>query len=318
MDTALPSPTRYRSDRYRRTKARQLANPLAFQPGREILAALGRYGYLTTDQVRRLLYSPGSGTFVSEWLKTLGLAGLTHDNNWLRLNPTGKNPRVWTFTEKGRRLAVKSGETELPGIHHQRVPQPWVLDHLIAVNEALVTCELLARKSDGVIELLGLRSDEMLHKMPITIELKGKRQDVVPDGWVAYGFEGKPYRSFCLELDRGTEVVTKWRAKIRAYVAALSGKPSAYTKLFGFEGATVMTVVRPKEGVRIETPEKRIHDLKTWTEAELTELNRRSWAPLFRFTTLAPEETDPMIFFGAPFWLTPFDDHKTPLWEGVL
>ncbi len=315
-----PTSRRYRSDDYQRTKARQQAAPLEFAPGRAILFALGRYGYLTAEQVRRLLYAPGSATFVTQWLKALKHAGLAHDDNWLRLNSTGKNPRVWTFTNKGRRELLERQATELPRAVHLRAPQPWILEHTIAVNETLVTCELLTRRTGGVFPLLGLRSDELLHKAPITVQQDGKRFDVVPDGWVAYGFQGAPYRTFCIEVDRGTEVSTKWRSKIRAYVAALSGDPSPYKQTFGYSSTTVMTVVRPKEGVRIEPAEKRIADLKKWTELELAALGKRSqsWARVFRFTLLAPEETDPRIFFGSHSWEMPFQTAKSPLWEDVL
>jgi hypothetical protein len=309
--------SRYHPERYRQTQKRQLENPLLFRPGRDILSALGRYGYLTANQVRRLLYAPTSGTFVSQWLKTLKEAGLAHDDNWLRINPTGQNPRVWTFTERGRRLLTEKGETELPSIHHKRILQPWVLDHTIAVNESLVTCELLARRSNGTIELLELRSDEMLHKIPIAIELAGKRSDLAPDGWVAYGF-GDGKRSFCLEVDRGTEAVGQWRTKIRAYILALSGKPSPYEKTLGFVGTTVMVVIRPKEQVWNMTAQKRLSDLLAWTELELTELNKKAWAPVFRFTTLAPEETESRSFFGSASWHTPFEGAQSPLWGVIL
>lgn len=318
MTTASASRS-YNSAAYQRAKQRQLLDPLGYKAGREILAAIGRYGYLTHAQITRLLYAPTSGTMVNEWLQTLKGANLVHDENWLRRNPTGKNPRVWTFTEKARRLLTDQGLIDLPSIHHRRIISPWVLDHTIAVNDALLTLELLTRRSSGAVELLGLMSDELLHKHPVVVTLaNGKTANVIPDGWIAYGFP-QAKESFCLEVDRGTErAAEKWRSKIRAYVACAMGTPSPYKTAFGFDAPNVITVVRPKEGEQVKSAEGRIADLKKWTEDELLALGKKSWALLFRFTTQPPEETDPRFFVGANLWETPFSPTKAPLLEGVL
>ena len=108
-----------------------------------------------------------------------------------------------------------------------------------------------------------------------------------------------------------------WNRRI-AYVACASGSPTPYRQAFGFDAPNVLTVVQPKEGEQVKSADGRIRDLIKWTEDELIALGKRSWAPLFRFTTIAPETADPQIFFGAAVWETPFSRTKTPLWEGVL
>jgi hypothetical protein len=318
MDTASAPPNRYRPERYQATRARQAADPLAYASGRAILAALGRYGYLTVPQIVRLLYAPGSRTHANTWLKHLREAGLAHDENWLRVNRDGVNPRVWTFTEKGRKFLRDNDQTELPKIHHRRLPQPWVLDHLIAVNESLITCELLSVRTKGAIELLGLRSDELLHKLPIEIRLaEGKKANVIPDGWVAYGL-GETRFSFCLEVDRATEDQEKWRGKIAGYLKALAGDPSPYQERFGLRSTRVLTIVRPKELRQVVSAEKRLADLKTWTELELTAQGKQDWASVFPMTMAAPEELDPRFFFGAKNWIEPFAVNKHRLIPGLL
>jgi len=264
------------------------------------------------------LYAPTSRTHVASWLKTLKDNGYAHDDNLLFVNRDGVNPRVWTFTESGRQYLKENGQTELPRIHHRRRPQPFVLDHTIAVNESLITCELLSTRSDGVIELLGLRSDEMLHKMPIEIRLdEGKKANVIPDGWVQYGL-GESRLSLCLEVDRATEDRDHWRGKIAGYIKALTGDPSPYQERFGTRGARVLTIVRPKDQRAVISPEKRLSDLKTWTELELTAQGKQNWAGIFPLTIAAPEELDPRIFFGSPLWIVPFGTGKEPVIPGVL
>lgn len=310
-------PTRYRSERYLATLKRQKANPLAYKPARDLLSALGRYGYLTKDQFIRLLYSPGSRTFVDSWLEILSEQGYVHDRNWLRIQSMGAAPRVWTFTDRGRKWLLQAGFADVPHIVNHRQPQQNTLDHLYTVNQTLIACELLAKRSGGAIEVLDLKSDELMHKYPMTLQIDGKRTDVVPDGLVVFGY-GDHKSSYCIEVDRATEVITPWRAKIRNYITAIQGDPSIYTQTFGLRVPTILTVVSPKEGVRYKSAEGRLVDLLKWTELELEQLGMQAWARLFRFTAVPPEETDPRIFFGGSHWSTPFTPAKTPLWEGVL
>ncbi len=318
MDTASPPPNRYSTERYRAMRKRQADKPLDYAPARDLLACLGRYGYLTVPQFLRLLYSPSSRTHVNSWLKTLRDNGYVHDENRIVVNRDGVNPKVWTFTGKGRTYLQEADQTELPRIHHRRLPQSWVLDHTIAVNETLITCELLATTSQGVIELLALRSDEMLHQLPIEIRLdEGKKANVIPDGWVAYRI-GDTALSFCIEVDRATEDRNRWRGKIAGYLKALAGDPSPYQKRFEMRSTRVLTIVRPKIQRDQIGPERRLAELKAWTEAELTAQGKQNWASVFPFTIAAPEELDPRIFFGSPVWTLPFSDRKEPVLPGVL
>ncbi len=124
METASPPPNRYQAERYQAARKRQADKPLDFAPARDILAALGRYGYLTVPQILRLFYSPSSRTFVNTWLKTLRDNGYVHDDNRIFVNRDGVNPRVWTFTEKGRKYLKDNGETELPRCKRRGCEEP--------------------------------------------------------------------------------------------------------------------------------------------------------------------------------------------------
>ncbi len=59
---------------------------------------------------------------------------------------------------------------------------------------------------------------------------------------------------------------------------------------------------------------RRLADLKRWTEAELSRQGAAAQADLFRFTSADPSA--PEEFFLGTVWATPFTDQLRPLLEG--
>lgn len=314
-----PQPIRssYRPAIWTGRRTRQLKNPLRHRPGRAILQAIGRYGYLSREQIVRLLYSPTSSTMVYEWLKVLRETGLIHDNNYLHISDEGSARRIHTFTGTGRTKLVEMGFADLPNNHHGRILRESTLDHTLAVNDALIACELLSRKVPG-IELLGLQTDEQTHRHQTKVPLLDGRQiELVPDGW-AHLNVGEEAVAWCLEVDRGTETKARqWKAKIRGYIAFASGTPSPYERDYGVPYLQVLVVVNPKAFHEAPTAQHRLNILKRWTEEELAELKKPRWAEMIRFTALPPDTTDPRQFFGAPVWEVPFQHQKVPILEGI-
>jgi hypothetical protein len=78
-------------------------------------------------------------------------------------------------------------------------------------------------------------------------DLRPLNLGVIPDGHVEYTHEGRRFGAF-LELDRGTESLSRWKAKVTAYVQlAQSGR---YLQVFGRQFFRVL-VVAPSP-VRVE------------------------------------------------------------------
>jgi len=290
---------------------------LSHKPGRDILFAIGRYHYLTVPQLNRLLYEGRLRGFTQDWLGVLKQQGYAISANQTFVSDTGRPLHVWTFTAQGARALSQMGVADLPVMHQRVTRSAFMLDHDLDVNDAMITCEQLSTRYG--MRIVDLKTDNQLHKTPTTVTMPdGSKTNVIPDGWVCYGVgTGPERRAYAIELDRGSEGQVKWRAKVRAYVAFTSGNPSPYETAFGQEALRVLVIVKPAELRDIKGPQARLEDLKRWTEDELTALGKKNWGPVFCFSIVRTDQTDPSIFFTAAHWATPFESTQRSLLEGA-
>jgi hypothetical protein len=298
--------------------SRGLRDPVSTKPGHDILLALGRYHFLTSLQLNRLLYTNRSLSFVYETLSALRAHGYVTNDNWIALRATGAPRKVWCLTQRGGMVLLREGIEGIPILHQKARRSSYALEHLHELNDVLITCELLAKRCQEV-ELLGWKHDLELRRHPTPVTLPdGATTSVIPDGWIAYGLLPRDQVAcFAVEVDRGFENREQWCAKVRGLVAFATGNPSPYERAFGYKTLTVMVVVRPKRTNRLKAPAGRLQELKTWTEMELGDLGRTTWGPFFRFTTERAEEVAPEVFFRAASWETPFRAGQAPLLEGI-
>jgi hypothetical protein len=169
-----------------------------------------------------------------------------------------------------------------------RRPRPYTLDHLLAVNDVLIAAKLLAREDPDTVKLRGLYHDRDLRAWQPALP-------VVPDGFAdlvvqtSAGWESFP---ILLELDMGTTDRRRWQEKVRRYVPLLThGLEAAF-------GTTVATVA-----VVVQDIDKRVTDLKHWTEQELARAAAGERAHLFYFTQLPLELAAPDFFFSPRFFV---------------
>jgi hypothetical protein len=279
----------------------------------KVLRAIGRYHYATVEQLTRTLFSKSSRTYASEIL-----ARLTK-HSYLYKNLDG--PRgIWSLTGKGRSFLEGLGVSLLPRVRHNPIRTGRFWDHILSVNDALITCELYGRHTDGV-ELAGMLHERTFHRGPERVELilAGKRisTPVAADGWVDLRIGG--YQScLWLEVDRDTEHIHDWIAKISSIIEYYgSGR---YEERFGTDSLTVLGIAVPKTG---KSAQRRMQELLGWTESTLKELGKAQWADVFRFTAVDParvwvspkdeEDLTPTDYFHSAHWLTPFDSRPRPL-----
>jgi len=289
---------------------------LSYKPTREVFSAIGRYHYLTVPQLQRLLYQGRLRSYVQGSLNKLQAAGYVDSKDQTLVSDTGRPLRVWTFTTQGARTLSQMGFSDLPVMHQRLNRSAFMLDHDLDVNDAMIVCELLSTRYS--VELIGFKTDNQLHKTPTSVILPdGSKTNVIPDGWVCYGFGGTK-AAYAIEVDRGTENRFKWQNKVRSFVAFASGNPSPYEIAFGEKSLTVLVIVKPAQLRSIKEPQARLEDLKRWTEAELLVLGKQNWGSLFRFTVQRTDQTDPSIFFGGAHWVAAFDPTPRSLLEGVL
>lgn len=269
-----------------------------------ILDAFARYFYLTAAQVTRLRYAPTSHTYSQARLKTLADNGYLQRLFLPRPSRTGSAPLVYTLARKGLNTLRDAGREierryrpaearELSYMH---------LAHTLALNDALIALELLARR-EAAFEIAELRHERILKLDPVHVQLAdGSRVGVIPDAWLDLRIAGRYQECYALELDRGTTEQKAWRRKVAALLAYADGP---YQDAFGTEAITIAVIATPGEARRQE--------LVRWTEAELTEHGRTGQGELFRFTDLPAGETDPATFYQSAGWWIPFAPKPTGL-----
>ncbi len=268
-----------------------------------ILRALYRYHYLTSAQLTRLLYSAGSGSKVRARMKKLTDADYCLSLFLPRPTRGGSTPAIYTLTAKGYAyLAAQGVEVTRRYRPSERGELTYLfLSHTLAVSDVLIGAELLPRHQQTMV-LRRMVHELDLKRQPAKVTLgDGLQVAVIPDGWLDFAVDRQVRACLTLELDRGSEHVSRFRRKIAALLAYAQGP---YTAQFGAESLTIATVAAPGE--------QRREELKRWTEAELTAQRLEGEADLFRFTSLAPD-SDPATLFLAPHLYRPFETDPVPL-----
>ena len=281
--------------------------------------ALFRYYYLTNEQVCRLLYSPGSLTFVRTRMKRLADAEYAQRFFVPPRNNTGRGQAVYTLARKGlaylqsldEELQRRYRPSEVEGLSYQ------FIEHTLAVNDVLIGLELLARSTDQVVIRTVLHERD-LKRAPLTVTLRESEHTstvaVIPDAYVQLELvaaDGRYETCLALELDRGTEKQHRWRRKVAALLAATTGP---YQERFG---TNVLTVAVVTTAATKATADKRLADLLTWTEAELNARGLAHQADLFWFTALTPEPIAPAALFLTPRWVLPLSREPAILLDAI-
>jgi hypothetical protein len=274
----------------------------------QILAALGRFEYLTAAQLLRLFYkaSPANLTGVQRRLSRLFRAGYVERGEPERPLRGGSVAYVYCLSQQGRSI-IKSLGLPLPPRFR---PSEWTRHpngfwaHRLACSDFFLAAELLGR-THPTLSLERLVLERAFRRVRSSVVITGKRRVVIPDGWLALR-EMAGMRSWLspilLELDRGTERRSAWREKVRALLAWID---EPYEELLGVDAVTV--------AVLTTSGEQRARSLKAWTEEELTALGRTRHGDWFRIAGMVPACIPPAALFLAPTWLVPFAPARAPL-----
>jgi hypothetical protein len=283
--------------------------------------------FLTTDQIARLLYRPGSRKYAERRLRAL------YDNQYLDRFPWPVERR-WgrTRAQFGAVRAIhcldKQGAGFLAdhyGVARSEVDwqprdnrKPGALEHTLALNDFQITAHLAAQREGWQFEIV--QTEREVDKQdghdrvrdPVTSRLVTVR----PDGVCRLIFG--PSRQgiyFSPELDMGTEGPKKIRAKARAHVAHFTS--GAYERRHGVTSSRVLFVVADVRDPLLERPldedewrarvVARCEDLKHWTEDEIAGARKDLfwYVPAFALT----EET----IYRAPVWSRAGESGQHPL-----
>ncbi len=274
-----------------------------------VLRAAFRYYYLSSRQVCRLLYSPGSLTYVQTKLKHLTDAGLLQ-RIWLpRPTAHGSAPSVYTLARKGLNYLEGTG-TDVDRRRYrpseQREHTYLFLGHTLAVNDVLRSAELLSR-SQPDCELARMLHERDLKRRPIHVQDEyGRMIAVVPDGWLDLRVKGAFQVCLALELDRGTEEQKVWRRKVRGLLAYANGP---YQDAFETKSLTIAVVAT--------SGDKRLLQLIRWTESELTARHEQGQGDLFVFTGVRSDSTEMADLFFSRRWYQPFGEQPIALLDSA-
>jgi hypothetical protein len=291
------------------TRATTRKDPLMHAPGRRLLEAIGRYHYLTSRQVSRLLGWETFHQYSQLWLKKLTDAGYLTMANWIEKGPSaGGAERVWSLTTRGyttlRDLGIQPGIR----IHHSPGRAQIFMLHTQAIGDTLIAVDRYAQTTPNV-HLVEFLHDQDLSRRAVKVQVPNAEKPtyVNQDGFTVLQL-GVPKAAIGWEIDRATEKRDKWQAKVAALVAFASGP---YQEAFGFKSLRVAVYIRPHE-VKI-TPDKRLTQLMTWTEESLTASNQRQWGEFFAFTVVDPAQVEPVCFLRGLHWVSPFVREYKPL-----
>lgn len=273
-----------------------------------ILQALLRYHYLSSRQVCRLLYKPGSLTYVQTKLKRLTDVGFAQRLFLPRNTQYGSAPSVYRLARKALNYLKAEGMAVELRYHpsEEREHSYLFLSHTLAVNDVLIAAELICRQFPEIV-LNEVLHERVLKRQPLYVEDgDGGKVAIIPDGWLDLRLGGSFQMCLALEVDQGTVEQKKWREKVRGLVGYAKGP---YQEAFKTTSLTIAVVATPGE--------KRLFDLLRWTEAELEAINEKQEADLFRLSSFAPASVEPEEVFLAPRWYRPFDRQAIPLLDGV-
>lgn len=296
LDRSKPATTRRRVSR----EASELPLPPA-AADEPILRALARYCYLTAEQLLRLHYSSGSRTYVRD-----RLAGLV-DRKRLLLRLTtphvgqrGASPYVFRLSTRGQRFLEQLG-VPVVALPDERPYSYLYWRHTLALNDALIAAELLAR-ADPSLSIARLVHERELKRAPARVTLpNGSTRLVIPDAYLEIHErerDGARWATKLIwELDMGSIERGEWSKRVQALVAYGHGP---YQERFGRDALAIAILAVPGPIRRDE--------LVRWTELELERMGRQTEGSWFCFAGVDPAKVSPEQLYRAPIWCSPFRD----------
>ncbi len=268
----------------------------------DYLQAIKQHRGLTVEQMTRLLYKPGSLTYVRVNAKELAQEKYLSRIHFPTVS-TGASPFVYSLGIRGLRYLAEC-DSDIEGYRPLKSENYFILKHLLSVNDFAIAARLLPRLTHDV-ELVSWLHDWQLQHEPVSATINNTDVSSVPDLWLDFtvraGSQKKPFAMpIWVEIDRGTEWGKRFKDKLTALVLLVTEK--AHEKRFGVQNITVA----------FATPRsiKRRDLMRQHIKTVLEELGKLRFAELFLFASL-PQELDPREIFLSPMWYMPAKD--TPL-----
>jgi hypothetical protein len=266
-----------------------------------ILHTVHRYHLISPLQVTKLLYQRSSLHWAQTKLRTLFTEGYLDRDRVPFRRTTGTPPFYYVLSRDGMQH-LAAGGVEIPA--RARPYRIGELDyyhvaHHLAVNEVLLSSELLCRQYPDIKLARLLHQEDLVHRPVYITDLDGKQHAVRIDGFLDFELHHVRARlPLVLELDRGTENQGVIRTKVRRLLRFAAGP---YQEAFGRQ-ALLIAFLTTKDG--------HLPRLLTWIGAELDQLNatpqqrelvRAAYFPI-DWNVPEEEQPSPAELFFAPRW----------------
>jgi hypothetical protein len=273
----------------------------------KILLALARFGYLTAEQVTRLLYADSSHAFVRKKLKSLVAQDLVFTVGGRAVNV----PLIYTLSGKGRQYVSQLGTPTTkrfrPAEEREKTANGFFLKHTIAVTDVLIAAYRLTQTVPEINLTRIYLERELKRKIYVRVpsgESKTAGQPVClePDAAVDFLIQDTWQEFFHIEVYRSNLREDRFKHKIHTYAAYAASE--IHHELFQTPSLSIAVLC---------APDSLAATLKRWTEDVLQEIAQRDLGEQFFFTSSDPATTRPEELFLTPVWEQPFGDAKTPL-----
>lgn len=249
--------------------------------------------FLKRDQIQRLHFPYVSRMACNKRIKAL------YEHKFLDrlIKPVviGSHQLVYALDKRGADLVAAALEIDRRKVRWNRANNRvefFFLEHTLAVSEFRVCLSVaLARRRE---ELIFWQRGDRSHLRRISMtNAKKKYFTVAPDAF--FGIQsGRGKHIFFLEVDMGTETLSRFTEKVVAYKRYW--KSRQYTEEYGFNHFRVLTVAES---------ERRLANLIRAT-------GKAGGRQMFLFTTFSAMQSDSPL---GSVWLSPFTDSPTSLLE---
>ena len=285
----------------------------------DILKTIYFYRYMGALDVCYRLFSPGALARVRKTLALLAGGDDFISRQYLyrfRLEGEGNAERIYTLGSRGRDFLA--AEVGLPVSWYFRPEAVKHFSHAHVVHSLLLTrvmvaAERWAKEQEEILLASRRISYELAVDPPVVeIEEDGARKQVkvIPDAWLLFERKAGGRSSLLLEVDRGREYRSAFKAHIAARIEFLASEQ--YTKVFGVRGVRIAYITT---GERPEYRQSRLSAMCQWTMEVLAHQHRESWADVFRFCSVELAEVYQLPLFDEPIWRRPGSAAPVGLFE---
>ena len=276
---------------------------------RKIISDLADFHYLTVSQLTTLEYKETSRSYVHKEVNELVAADLV-----LALpRQVVTEPRLYTLTAKGRRVATQLGKEPYKrfrvGEEKERGENLYFVAHTIAVTDVLIAARLLARTVPGIRLNRMLTERELKRTIYVTVPeqpatvMTQRKLCIEPDAAVDFTIQDTWQDFLYLEVYRHHLAATRFQHKIQGYVTAVA--TGLHEQLFQTPAMSVAVIA---------TTEKLAGTLKQWAEEALVALHRADAGDRFFFCYFDTATASPEELFLSPVWEQAFGTTKTRFW----